>query len=90
MLTVYTKNHCPYCVRAKQYLDKLGIEYAERNIEEDSEGREYLIIRGHTTVPQIYLNGSLFVEGGCDGLIGLNEQQIRSRLAESDFSSLTL
>lgn len=90
MLTVYTKNHCPYCVRAKQYLDKLGIEYQEQNIELDSEAREFLIIRGHTTVPQIYLNGALFVEGGCDGLLSLTEDDIHSKLGPMDFSDMSL
>jgi glutaredoxin len=32
MLTVYSKNDCPYCVRTKQLLESKGIEYTEINI----------------------------------------------------------
>ena len=37
MLTVYTKNVCPYCVKAKNFLDMKGIAYETINIEEDRD-----------------------------------------------------
>lgn len=90
MLTVYTKNLCPYCDRAKAYLKRHDIPFQELNIEEDSEAREFLLIRGHKTVPQIYQHGALFVEGGCDGLTKLSAQEIRERLGDLGLDDLSL
>ena len=90
MLTVYTKNLCPYCDMAKAYLKRHDIPFEEMNIEEDSEAREFVMIRGHRTVPQIYRNGAIFVEGGCDGLTKLSAQEIRERMGDLDLGGLTL
>lgn len=79
-LTVYSKDNCPYCIRAKQYLDRLGIEYEEINVSTDPTMREWLKARGHRTVPQIYLGDELFVEGGCDGLTKLTKAEIITKL----------
>ena len=90
MLTVYTKNFCPYCDRAKAYLKRHDIPFQELNIEEDSEAREFLVLRGHKTVPQIYQHGALFVEGGCDGLTKLSAPEIRERMGDLGLDDLTL
>ena len=37
MIKVYISNYCPYCTRAKNYLDLLGIEYESVNIQQDSK-----------------------------------------------------
>jgi glutaredoxin 3 len=79
-LTVYSKTHCPYCVKAKQYLSNIGIDYDEINIEQDDAAREFIVAQGHRTVPQIYYQGRLFVEGGCDGLTKMTRQEIISEL----------
>jgi glutaredoxin 3 len=68
MVTVYSKNSCAFCVRAKQYLESKNIEYEEINIEHDPEAREWILEQGHRTVPQIYINDQL-VEGGFNGLV---------------------
>jgi len=68
MITVYSKNNCPYCVQAKSLLELKGIEFEEVKIDEDSEVREFVVGEGHRTVPQIYQNGKLLVEGGFQGL----------------------
>lgn len=80
MLTVYTKNSCPFCVKAKDYLDIKGIDYEEKNIESDPSAREFVKSRGHTTVPQLYKDGEIFVEGGCNGLLNLSEDELMNRL----------
>lgn len=79
-LTVYSKTHCPYCVKAKQYLTNLGIDYEDINIEEDTAAKDFVVAQGHRTVPQIYFQGRLFVEGGCDGLTGMSREEITSEL----------
>ena len=68
MITVYSKNNCPFCVQAKNLLKIKGIEFEEVKIDEDSEAREFVLAEGHRTVPQIYQDGKLLVEGGFQGL----------------------
>ena len=79
MITVYTKNHCPYCTQAKRYLTDQGVEYAEINIEHDGDARQFLKDRGHTTVPQLYKGAELLVEGGYTGLVDLSEDELQRR-----------
>lgn len=67
-LTVYTKDGCGYCVMLKTLLEKKGFEYEEVNISENHDARTMLKAQGHKTVPQIYQNGELFVEGGYRGM----------------------
>jgi glutaredoxin 3 len=68
MITVYSKNHCPFCDKAKSLLKLKGIDYTEIKIDEDPAAREFVLGQGHRTVPQIYRNGELLVEGGFQGL----------------------
>jgi len=68
MITVYSKNNCPFCDQAKNLLKLKGIDYTEIKIDENAVAREFVLSRGHRTVPQIYQNGMLLVEGGFQGL----------------------
>ena len=68
MITVYSKNNCPFCVQAKNLLKLKGFEYEEIKIDEVPEAREFVLAEGHRTVPQIYQDGKLLVEGGFQGL----------------------
>ena len=81
MLTVYSKNNCPFCVQAKNLLTLKGIEFEEINIEKQPEAREFIVSEGHRTVPQIYKDGGLFVQGGFQGLQKLTEDELRTRAA---------
>ena len=87
MITVYTKDFCPFCVQAKKQLDTMGFEYEEINIEADASTRNWLIEQGHRTMPQIYHNDKLLVEGGAQGLAKLTEDDIRTRIGEFDFDN---
>jgi len=68
MITVYSKNNCPFCVQAKSLLKLKGVEFEEVKIDEVAEAREFVLAEGHRTVPQIYQDGKLLVEGGFQGL----------------------
>ena len=85
-ITVYTKDFCPFCVQAKKQLTDMGFEYEEVNIEADGETRNWLIEQGHhRTMPQIYHNGKVLIEGGAQGLAKFTEDEIRTRMGEFDF-----
>jgi glutaredoxin 3 len=80
MLTVYSKNNCPFCVQAKNLLKNKNIEFQEIKIDENVDAKEFILGQGHRTVPQIYKNGKLFVEGGFQGLSNLTEDQLKEKL----------
>ena len=80
MITVYSKNNCPFCTQAKMFLSQKNIPYSEVKIDENPQAKEFVLSKGHRTVPQIYLGESLFVEGGFQGLSKLSESEIRKKL----------
>lgn len=80
MLTVYSKAACPFCDQAKHLLKKYGVAFEEVRVDLDPAARQFIMDAGHRTVPQIYKDGKLFVEGGYQGLSKLNEDQIRERV----------
>jgi glutaredoxin len=80
MITIYTKNVCPYCVKAKNYLNMKGIEYESKNIEEDREARDFLVDGGYRSVPQIFVGKTILVEGGANELVRLSTEEINERI----------
>lgn len=53
---VYTKDNCPFCVRAKRLLEKKGVEFDEVDVEHNDALRAWLVERsGQRTVPQIFV-----------------------------------
>lgn len=71
-LTVYTKNHCPFCDRAKALLESRGVAFRTINVEEDNDAREYLLEQGLRSLPQVF-NGTTLLPGGFQGLAGQPE-----------------
>ena len=67
MITVYSKNNCPFCVRAKQLLESKDVPYTEVNIEYDQDARQMLVDQCLRSVPQIFYGYEL-IPGGFDGL----------------------
>jgi glutaredoxin len=84
LLTIYTKNHCPYCTSVKTLLKNRGIAFEEVNVEQVQEAKSFLVEQKHRTVPQIYYRGQLFVEGGYTGFAALTEQAIKQRFEAID------
>jgi glutaredoxin 3 len=74
MLTVYSKKNCPFCDQAKALLKSKQIAFEEVKIDETPEAREFIMAEGHRTVPQIYQDGKLLVEGGFQGLKKQSEE----------------
>lgn len=86
MLTVYSKLNCTYCDKAKGLLKLKGIPFEEVRIDLDTTKRDWLVEQGHRAVPQIYLDGKLFVEGGYQGLEKLSDNQLKEMLGETGVS----
>ena len=80
MLTVYSKANCPFCDQAKNLLKLKNIAYEEIRVDQIPEAREFIMAEGHRTVPQIYKDGKVFVEGGFQGLSKLTEEQLKEKL----------
>ncbi|AWL29981.1 glutaredoxin 3 [Acinetobacter defluvii] len=70
---VYSTVSCPYCVRAKQLLERKGIEFKEVNLSNEApEVRVELMQRTkHRTVPQIFIKDQFI--GGFDQLYALEK-----------------
>ena len=68
-VTIYSKQNCTYCSKAKVMLDNLGIEYTEKKLEEFKTVDDMLedIGKKIKTMPQIKIDGELV--GGYHQLI---------------------
>jgi glutaredoxin 3 len=71
-IIIYTKEVCPYCVRAKALLQRKGANFSEIKIT-DEETKNEMIKKsgGRMTVPQIFIGD--FHVGGCDDLYALDK-----------------
>ena len=76
---IYTKDYCPYCMRAKHLLETKGVRFEEYEITNDADGQRDMIQRsGRRTVPQIFIDGVHL--GGSDDLIEANRNGQLDRL----------
>jgi glutaredoxin 3 len=70
---MYTTQFCPYCVRARNLLDRKGIAYQDIAVDHDPQLRREMMTRsGRNTVPQIWI-GEQHI-GGCDEMMSLERQ----------------
>lgn len=69
-IIIYTKDICPYCVKAKALLQRKNLQFEEIKITSD-QLREEMIKKsfGRMTVPQIFINDRHI--GGCDDLYAI-------------------
>ncbi len=65
-VTVFSREGCPYCVRAKGMLDDAGIPYEELVLNRDYSDRTLRAVAGIDSVPQVFINGDYV--GGSDSL----------------------
>jgi glutaredoxin len=79
MITVYTKDNCPFCDMAKALLEARGVEYNTINVSEKSEARDYLIENGHRSVPQIF-RGTTHIPGGYQGMAGMSDEEFNIKV----------
>ena len=56
-VTVFSRDGCPYCVRAKGMLRDAGIQFEELVLNRDFHESTIRAVSGRTTVPQVFING---------------------------------
>ena len=73
LVKMYTTGYCPYCTRAKQFLQAKGVAQIEEiRIDTDAAARIVMMeVTGRRTVPQIFI-GATHV-GGYDDLVALDK-----------------
>lgn len=61
-ITIYSADWCAFCHAAKDYLDKKGITYVEKNIETDpANAQESVDKSGQTGIPVIDIDGQIII-----------------------------
>lgn len=82
-VTLYTRQSCGYCHRAKQLLRSKGVDFTEIAVDGDPEKRQEMIRRsGRYTVPQIWI-GERHI-GGSDDLHALERRGELDALLAAD------
>lgn len=68
---VYSTAQCPYCVMAKQLLERKGVSYNEIRVDKNPAKRQEMMTKSRQrTVPQIFINDQSV--GGYTDLLGLD------------------
>lgn len=81
LVTMYTTPWCPYCIAARELLERLGVDYEDINVGSDRALRAEMEMRaGRYTVPQIWI-GSRHI-GGFDDMNELHHQGLLEPLLE--------
>ena len=65
-VTVFSREGCPYCVKAKEMLRDAGLDYEELVLNRDFTEGTIRAVSGASTVPQVFINGELI--GGSEAL----------------------
>lgn len=80
---IYSTAICPYCVMAKQFFDRKGVEYTEIRIDLEPEQRQEMMQKSQQrAVPQIFINNEAI--GGYTDLVAIDrESRLDSLLFES-------
>ena len=86
-VTLYTTKFCPYCIRARNFLQDKGIAYQDIAVDHDPQLRREMMQRsGRNTVPQIWI-GEQHI-GGCDDMLLLERQgRLNELLARASAAS---
>jgi glutaredoxin-like YruB-family protein len=62
MVTVYSATWCSFCHAAKEYFDKLGVEYTDKDVEQDPKfGQEAVEKSKQMGIPVIDIDGEIIV-----------------------------
>lgn len=86
MITVYTKPDCQACVATKRHLSLSGVEYAEVDITQDPEARDFVAhTLGYTAAPVVYEAPDVHWAGfRPDRLVGLTMRKGVRNVVDND------
>ena len=73
-IEIYTWQYCPFCIKAKNLLNKKNVKFTEYKIDGDEAARDEMSLRanGRRSLPQIFINNEGI--GGCDDLYALDKE----------------
>jgi len=79
-ITIYTKDYCPFCIKAKSLLTMKKIKFIEINLNENPDKFDEMLKKsnGARTVPQIF-NKNTHI-GDCDKIYELNYEGTLNKL----------
>lgn len=61
-VTVYSATWCAYCHAVKDYLDKKGVSYTDKDVDADpANAQESMKVSGQTGIPVLNINGKIIV-----------------------------
>lgn len=61
-VTVYSADWCAFCHAAKDYLDKIGVKYTDKDVEHDAEAlKESVEKSGQRGIPVLDIDGKIIV-----------------------------
>ena len=78
-VTVYSTTWCAFCATEKQWLDKLGVKYVSKNIEEDEAANKELLEKlggNFTGVPVTDIGGEM--------ILGFDRQKLQAALDKNE------
>ena len=74
-VTVYSAEWCGFCHLAKDYLDKLGVKYTDKDVDHDGEAlKEAVEKSGQRGIPVLDIGGQI--------IIGFDRPKIDAALAK--------
>lgn len=63
-VTIYSTNWCAFCATEKQWMDRLGVKYISKNVEEDEDANTELLDKlggNFQGVPVTDINGEIIL-----------------------------
>ncbi len=62
MITIYSATWCAFCHSAKDYLDKLGVKYTDKDIEKDVKAAQESMEKSQQTgIPVLDIDGTIVI-----------------------------
>lgn len=77
-VTIFTRDGCEYCARAKGMLKEAGIQYEELVLNRDYSESTIRAVSGKSTVPQVFINSEYI--GGSEDLARYLDQRSLSKV----------
>lgn len=78
-VTIYTTTFCAFCATEKQWLDKLGVKYVAKNIEEEEGAQDELLAKlggNFQGVPVTDIGGEM--------ILGFNRPALQAALEKNN------